>query len=323
MNNILGLFKKSTNELEKGGISQPIIDNTIQCPSCKAYETKRRVTRNKMVCPLCSYHHRIGARERINMLVDKDSFDELFEDIISEDVLSFPGYRQKLENAKKATGENEAVICGKAKIGNNSCAVFAMESRFIMGSMGSAVGEKITRLFEYATQNNLPVIGFTASGGARMHEGILSLMQMAKVSGAVKFHSEAGNLYITVLTDPTTGGVTASFAMLGDIILAEPKALIGFAGKRVIEQTTKTTLPENFQSAEFVQEHGFVDSIVSRKELHCTLAKLLDQHRKIELDIYDNKVDEKAHKKQFFAYIPDNAELQIKHSAQQAQQADL
>ncbi|MBQ9696516.1 MAG: acetyl-CoA carboxylase carboxyl transferase subunit beta, partial [Oscillospiraceae bacterium] len=189
-------------------------------------------------------------------------------------------YSEKLEKARATTKEEDAGVCGIANVCGTECAVFLMDSRFMMASMGSVVGEKITRTFEYATEHGLPVVGFTASGGARMQEGVISLMQMAKVSGAVKNHSNAGLLYITVLTDPTTGGVTASFAMQGDVILAEPKALVGFAGRRVVEQTTKSELPSNFQSAEFLLDHGFVDAIVPRSELRDTLAELLSIHKK-------------------------------------------
>lgn len=277
MNNIVGLFRKSRNVLEKGGIT-PVVEEKMRCPHCKSFEAKRAVAKNKMVCPNCGYHYRIGARTRLKALFDKDSFQELFANIVTTDPLAFPGYAEKMERGRAASGEEEAVICGTAAIRRQPCAVFIMEPQFMMGSMGSVVGEKIARLFEYAEENGLPVVGFTASGGARMQEGILSLMQMAKVSGAVGRHGESGGLYITVLTDPTTGGVTASFAMLGDIILSEPKATIGFAGRRVIEQTTKKKLPENFQSAEFLLEHGFVDAIVPRNEMRQTLERLLRQH---------------------------------------------
>lgn len=277
MNNIVGLFRKSRNVLEKGGIT-PVVEEKMRCPSCKSYETKRAVAKNKMVCPNCGHHYRIGARTRAKALLDKDSFQELFTGIATVDPLEFPGYAEKMERGRAVSGETEGVLCGTALIRRQPCAVFIMEPQFMMGSMGSVVGEKIARLFEYADEKNLPVIGFTASGGARMQEGILSLMQMAKVSGAVGLHGKNGGLYITVLTDPTTGGVTASFAMLGDIILSEPKATIGFAGRRVIEQTTKKKLPEGFQSAEFLLEHGFVDAIVPRNEMRQTLERLLRQH---------------------------------------------
>ena len=199
---------------------------------------------------------------------------------MSSDPLNFPGYREKLARAAEESGENEGVICGLGAVDNIPAAVFAMEPGFMLGSMGVAVGEKITRLFELAAGQGLPVIGFTLSGGARMQEGILSLMQMAKTSGAVKLHSDAGNLYIAVLCDPTMGGVTASFAMEADIILAEPGALIGFAGPRVIEQTIRQTLPEGFQRAEFIMEKGFIDAIVPRAVLRETIARLLRLHRR-------------------------------------------
>lgn len=279
MNNIVGMFRKSRNVLESGGIT-PTVEEKIRCPICKSIDTKRSVAKHKMVCPSCGYHYRIGARTRVKAICDKGSFQELFTELYTENPLSFPGYAAKIEDAQTASGQQEGVVCGTATIRHQPCAVFVMDPQFMMGSMGSVVGEKITRLFEYAAEQNLPVVGFTASGGARMQEGILSLMQMAKTSGAVRYHSDRGGLYITVLTDPTTGGVTASFAMLGDIILSEPNALIGFAGRRVIEQTTKKKLPDDFQRAEFLQECGFVDAIVPRTELRVTLERLLKQHER-------------------------------------------
>lgn len=281
MHNILGYFRKSENRLEKGGIT-PVTEEKIKCPACKSYDTRRAVAKNKMVCPQCGHHYRIGARTRVKALLDKESFQELFTELKTADPLQFPGYREKMERGRTVSGEAEGVLCGTASICHQPCAVFVMEPQFMMGSMGSVVGEKITRLFEYAAEKKLPVVGFTASGGARMQEGILSLMQMAKTSGAVEYHSKRGCLYITVLTDPTTGGVTASFAMLGDIILSEPNATIGFAGRRVIEQTTKKKLPEDFQTAEFLLEHGFVDAIVPRNEMRNTLERLLRQHGRKE-----------------------------------------
>jgi acetyl-CoA carboxylase carboxyl transferase subunit beta len=232
-----------------------------------------------MVCPSCGHHFRIGARTRVKALCDKGSFQEFLTELSTNDPLDFPGYDVKLESGRMGSGEEEAVLCGRASFKGQECALFVMEPQFMMGSMGSVVGEKLARLFEYATEKKLPVVGFTCSGGARMQEGILSLMQMAKVSGAVDYHSKRGGLYITVLTDPTTGGVSASFAMLGDIILSEPNATIGFAGRRVIEQTTKKKLPDDFQKAEFLLEHGFVDAIVPRTELRKTISKLLRQHK--------------------------------------------
>lgn len=279
MRNIIGYFRKSGNALEIGGISpKPPTEEKMRCPACKSYDTKRAIAKHKMTCPHCGHHYRIGARIRAKALFDKDSFRELFTEIRTTDPLQFPEYHQKLERGKLASGEQEAVLCGTASLCHQPCAVFIMEPQFMMGSMGSVVGERIARLFEYAAEKELPVIGFTASGGARMQEGILSLMQMAKVSGAVEYHGKRGGLYITVLTDPTTGGVTASFAMLGDIILSEPKATIGFAGRRVIEQTTKKKLPEDFQSAEHLLEHGFIDAIVPRMEQRQVLERLLRQH---------------------------------------------
>lgn len=279
MSNIMGYFRKSKNTLEKGGITpKPSFEEKVRCPMCKSYATKREIAKNKAVCPHCGHHFRISARTRIKALLDKDSFQEMFTNIETIDPLEFPGYQDKMDRGRAACGEEEGVLCGTATIRRQPCAVFVMEPGFMMGSMGSVVGERIARLFEYAAEQELPVIGFTASGGARMQEGILSLMQMAKTSGAVEYHSRRGGLYITVLTDPTTGGVTASFAMLGDIILSEPNATIGFAGRRVVEQTTKKKLPDDFQKAEFLLEHGFVDAIVSRTELRGTLEKLLKQH---------------------------------------------
>lgn len=275
-------FLKPKNQLEEGGrcaapVQQDACEPEKNCPNCHKDIPLSRLWANKLVCP-CGYHFRMKARQRINMVTDKDSFEELFCDMKSANPLLFPGYKEKLETVRSASGETEAVVCGSAQIGKQKCCIFVMESYFMMGSMGSVVGEKITSLFEYATLYRMPVIGYTVSGGARMQEGLLSLMQMAKTSAAVKRHSDAGLLYIAVLTDPTTGGVTASFAMEADIILAEPGATVGFAGARVIEQTTKKTLPKGFQTAEFVLEHGFVDSIIGRKEQKKLLTELLKMH---------------------------------------------
>lgn len=255
-------------------------ERMVTCKKCQKETAVYDLFQNCYVCPGCGYHFRVGMRDRIRLTADKNSFHELFSGLTSKNFLEFPNYDEKLEKARSTTKEEDAVLCGIASIGGNPCAVFVMDARFMMASMGSVVGEKITRIFEYATEHKLPVIGFTASGGARMQEGIVSLMQMAKVSGAVKAHSNAGLLYVAVLTDPTTGGVTASFAMQGDINLAEPSALIGFAGRRVVEQTTKSKLPDNFQSAEFLLEHGFVDAIVPRTQLRDTLAELLHIHKR-------------------------------------------
>ena len=280
--NLMGLFRSPQNELEKGGKEAEDAGIRNACPHCGALVALSDQQENLNVCPACGYHFRIGPRERIAYLTDEDSFSELDGSLMSKDVLGFPGYDQKLRNAKLASREKEGVVCGAARIGGEPCALFVMDPNFMMGSMGTVVGEKIARLFEYAAEHSLPVVGYTVSGGARMQEGILSLMQMAKVSAALLRHSQAGNLYLTVLTDPTTGGVTASFAMDGDIILAEPGATIGFAGARVIEQTIRKKLPQGFQKAEFLLEHGFVDLIVPRGEQRETIAKLLRLHRREE-----------------------------------------
>ncbi|AGY81793.1 acetyl-CoA carboxylase, carboxyltransferase subunit beta [Carnobacterium inhibens] len=249
-----------------------------QCPSCKKAIYTKDLGAEK-ICPQCGYSFRIRAQKRIELTVDEGSFEEWNQDIPFENPLNFPDYDKKIEQAKKKTNLHEAVLTGKGLIDGLETAICVMDSHFIMGSMGKAVGEKITRTFERAIDEKLPVIIFTASGGARMQESILSLMQMAKISGAVARHSDAGLLYITVLTDPTTGGVTASFAMQGDIILSEPQALVGFAGRRVIEQTINEKLPDDFQLAESVLENGFIDKIVSRKELKQTLSLILRIHR--------------------------------------------
>lgn len=275
-------FLKPKNELEAGGrVSAPVHrdegEPEKQCPNCHKEIPLSKLWANNLVCS-CGYHFRMKARHRLRMITDKGTFSEMFADMESNDPLSFPGYKEKLNTVRVSSGEEEAVICGTAKIGGEKCCVFAMDPFFMMGSMGSVVGERITCLFEYATENRLPVVAFTVSGGARMQEGLVSLMQMAKTSAAVKRHSDAGLLYIAVLTDPTTGGVTASFAMEADIILSEPGATVGFAGARVIEQTTKKALPKGFQKSEFVLEHGFIDAIVDRANEKKTLTDLLKMH---------------------------------------------
>lgn len=247
----------------------------MRCPKCKEIIYSEDLVSNKYVCPKCEHYFRINAKQRIEMVLDKGSFEEWDREITTVNPLNFPNYIEKIEKAKKITGLDEAVITGKGKIKGKDIAIGVMSADFIMGSMGSVVGERITRLFEKATKDRLPVVMFCCSGGARMQEGTVSLMQMAKTSQAVKRHDEAGLLYVSVLTDPTTGGVTASFAMLGDVIIAEPKALIGFAGQRVIEQTIHQKLPEGFQRAEFLLEHGFIDKIVTRTRLKKTLEFLI------------------------------------------------
>lgn len=276
--NLMGLFRSPQNELEKGGKEAEDAGIHSACPRCGVQLALSDLQENMNVCTACGYHFRVGPRERIAYIADEGSFQELDGDLLSRDLLDFPGYDQKLRNAKLASREKDAVVCGTALIMGQPCALFVMDPNFMMGSMGSVVGEKITRLFETATELGAPVLGFTVSGGARMQEGILSLMQMAKTSAAVKRHSDAGLLYIALLTDPTTGGVTASFAMEADIILAEPEATVGFAGKRVIEQTTKKSLPKGFQKAESVLEHGFIDEILPRSNQKKMLAELLRMH---------------------------------------------
>ncbi len=248
-----------------------------KCPCCKRTLYTKDMGAEK-VCPYCGYSFRIGAWERLALTVDEKSFEEWDTDLVTKDPLDFPDYLDKIALMQEKTELHEAVLTGKAKIDGQEIGIGVMDANFIMGSMGTVVGEKITRLFERATEQRLPVIIFTASGGARMQEGIFSLMQMAKISGALKRHSNAGLLYITVLTDPTTGGVTASFAMDGDVIIAEPQSLIGFAGRRVIEQTIRQELPDDFQKAEFLLDHGFVDRIVPRNQLQEELSKLIKIH---------------------------------------------
>ena len=248
-----------------------------KCPGCK-HTIYQKDLGSDRICPHCGYTFRISAQERLALTIDMGSFLEMFTGIETQDPLEFPGYQKKLASMREKTGLDEAVVTGTALIKGEKVALGIMDSNFIMASMGTVVGEKITRLFEYATAEKLPVVLFTASGGARMQEGIMSLMQMAKISAAVQRHSKAGLFYLTILTDPTTGGVTASFAMEGDIILAEPQSLVGFAGRRVIENTVRETLPDDFQKAEFLLEHGFVDAIVKRRELPETIAKLVRLH---------------------------------------------
>ena len=277
-------FLKPKNRLEEGGRNQAPMqldegEPEKNCPNCHKDIPISRLAAADMVCR-CGYHFRLLARQRIEMLTDRGSFRELYKNLSTDDPLQFPGYRQKLKLAASMSNEQEGVLCGTAKIYEQACCLFVMDPYFMMGSMGTVVGEKVTRLFEYAAEHSLPVVGYTVSGGARMQEGILSLMQMAKTSGAVKRHSDAGNLYITVLTDPTTGGVTASFAMEGDIILAEPGALIGFAGPRVIEQTIRKKLPDGFQRAEFLVQRGFVDRITPRASQKKLLTRLLMLHER-------------------------------------------
>ena len=256
--------------------------STVVCPACKREVNKAEVEKNKYVCYECGSYFRVRTKNRIRMVADAGTFEPWFEYLESENPLDFPEYTQKVEAAREKTGLHEAVTIGRCKIYGEETVLGICDARFLMSSMGHVVGEKIALGVERATDLKLPVILFCCSGGARMQEGIISLMQMAKTSAALKRHSDAGLLYVPVLTDPTTGGVTASFAMLGDIILAEPGALIGFAGPRVIEQTIGQKLPEGFQRAEFQLEHGFVDAIVERKNLKITLNRILKMHHSRE-----------------------------------------
>jgi acetyl-CoA carboxylase carboxyl transferase subunit beta len=252
-----------------------------KCPSCQEPVNTKHMADELFLCKHCGEHWRIRAIDRIHLTVDPGSFIEKGLGYITLNPLFQEGYDEKIAQNQEKTNLDEAYVYGFARIKGQPCVIGVMDSYFLMGSMGSVVGEKVTRSFEYAIYKKLPIIVFTASGGARMQEGIFSLMQMAKTSAAVLKHSDLGLLYISVLTHPTTGGVTASFAMLGDIILAEPNALIGFAGPRVIEQTIKETLPDGFQRAEFLQDKGFVDRVVHRKDLRATLYTLLSLHGRV------------------------------------------
>lgn len=284
---IKGLFKKPRNDLEpsvSGRIKPPSEVNIPQelctvCPGCKKSVFSSDLQESHNVCPSCGKHLRLNARQRIHMIADPDSFQELWADMAGTDPLRFPEYPEKLRAAELASRESESVVTGQARIGRNPAALFVMEPAFMMGSMGTVTGEKIARLFEYAADKKLPVVGFTASGGARMQEGMLSLMQMAKTSGAVKRFSDRGGFYLAVLTDPTTGGVTASFAMEADVIAAEPDALICFAGPRVIEQTIRQKLPPGLGRAESLLKNGFIDKIVPRGEQKKFIARMLRAYR--------------------------------------------
>ncbi|MDR1101319.1 MAG: acetyl-CoA carboxylase, carboxyltransferase subunit beta [Clostridiales bacterium] len=270
--------KKGKNNRKMPKVDIPA-DMFTKCPGCGKGVYRKDVESAKKTCPNCGKLFRMSAVERIALIADEGTYVPFKNDIKHADPLGFPEYEAKLSKAAAASGLPEAVVSGKCEISGEKAIICVMESKFMMGSMGSVVGEILTSAIEEATERRHPVIIFTASGGARMQEGMVSLMQMAKVSGALAKHNEAGLLYITVLTDPTTGGVTASFASLGDIILAEKGALVGFAGRRVIEQTIRQKLPENFQSAEFLLERGFIDAIVDRDNQKEMLAKLLKMHK--------------------------------------------
>ena len=264
----------SSAKNKKSNIDIPV-GKWVKCDECKEIIYKETLRDNLSICPNCGHYFRMHINKRLELITDKNSYKKFDLNIETTNPLQLEDYPKKLKVLREKTGINEAVACGTAKINNEDVVVCVMDSGFLMGSMGVVVGEKITYAIEQAIEKKLPLVIFTTSGGARMQEGIISLMQMAKVSSALTKLDEAGLLYITVLTDPTYGGVTASFASLGDIILAEPKAMIGFAGQRVIKQTIGQDLPEGFQTAEFLLEHGFIDKIVERKDLKETIYKLI------------------------------------------------
>lgn len=250
-----------------------------ECPKCHETVEAARLAETNWICPKCHYYFPMAPKERIGLLCDENSFRELFASLRSKDPLHFPDYDKKLEEMRKRTGQQDAFVAGVGRVGHIRLAVGVLDGRFLMGSMGTAAGEKIVRLVEYTGKRRLPLVIFSASGGARMQEGLFSLMQMAKTAAAVERFKSSGGLFISYLTNPTTGGVSASYASLGDIILAEPDALICFAGPRVIEQTIGQTLPEGFQHAEFLLEHGMIDRIVERSRMRQTIYKLLKVHQ--------------------------------------------
>jgi acetyl-CoA carboxylase carboxyl transferase subunit beta len=278
------LFKKPTKKkyaaIPSATAKQDVPEGILtKCPKCKKIMYTKELIKNLKVCLHCGYHHTMNARERLDSFLDEGTFKEMDRELVSVNPLQFPGYLEKVEKDRQKTNENEAVVTGIGTVGGIKTAIAVMDSTFRMASMGSVVGEKITKAIEKADELSLPFIIFTASGGARMQEGILSLMQMAKTSAALKRFSDHGGLYISIMTHPTTGGVSASFASLGDYNLAEPGALIGFAGKRVIEQTIREELPEDFQTAEFQLEHGQVDAVISRLQLKEQVVNILEIHQ--------------------------------------------
>lgn len=284
MSSIEDLFKVVKSRFTDDSHTQPEKgveipqDLLFKCPRCGGVVYNVEFIKSMKVCPKCSYHARLTWQERLELTADTGSFREFDKDMQSLNPIGFPKYEDKVAKMQRECDTREAIVTGECTIRGYRCVIGIMDSHFMMASMGSVVGEKITRAFEYATEKKRPVVMFASSGGARMQEGIISLMQMAKTSGAVKRHSDAGGLYISIMTDPTTGGVTASFASLGDIIIAEPKVLIGFAGRRVIQDTIRQRLPDDFQSAEFQQDCGFVDMIVERGMMRKRLSNILKLH---------------------------------------------
>ncbi|MFJ7971066.1 acetyl-CoA carboxylase, carboxyltransferase subunit beta [Psychrobacillus sp. NPDC096389] len=258
----------------------------MKCPECRKNVFTKDLMKNLKVCPTCDHHMKMTAHERVEIFLDENTFESIDDHLETVNPLNFPSYTEKIKSDAKKTGINEAVLTGVGQLDGQKVVVAIMDSHFRMGSMGSVVGEKITRAIEKATQLKVPFIIFTASGGARMQEGVLSLMQMAKTSVALRRHSDQGNLYISILTHPTTGGVSASFASVGDINIAEPKALIGFAGRRVIEQTVREKLPENFQTAEFLMDHGQLDAVIHRKDMRDKVATLVHMHMSKEVSTW-------------------------------------
>ena len=303
------MFKKTVRDIrgEEYGNTPEVPDNLMRkCNACKAAVFADEVKQNHYICPHCGNYFHVPAYRRIKMVVDRKSFTEWDVHMEEQNPLQYKGYEEKIRSLREKTGLDEAVVTGKCTIKGTPTALGVCDCRFMMSSMGEVVGEKITRVFERATKERLPVILYICSGGARMQEGLVSLMQMAKTSMAIRKHSDAGLLYVPVLTDPTTGGVTASFAMLGDIILAEPKALIGFAGPRVIEQPIGQKLPKGFQRAEFLLEHGFVDKIVEREEQRSVLADILKLH--------ENKIPDYGQS--------DNSDMEMKYKSDNAESTE-
>lgn len=280
MNSSLQSKRKKLVSLKKLRESSSGKDEIMECPDCHEKMARGILAMKNFVCPECGYYYKVTAKERITMICDEGSFKEMDKNLVTQNPIQFPGYRKKLDDLRTKTGMQDAVITGIGKIGGEKAAIAVLDSNFLMGSMGTVVGEKITRLTEMAAKKKLPLVIFSASGGARMQEGLFSLMQMAKTAGAVENFKDAGGLFISCFTNPTTGGVSASYSSLGDIMIAEPKALIGFAGPRVIKQTIGQELPEGFQSAEFLLEHGMLDMVVERKDLKNVIARLLRMHKK-------------------------------------------